>query len=39
MNKRGGRVVLQDIPAPDVEWNSARTAVEVTLQLEKDVNK
>ncbi|KAG0052500.1 hypothetical protein BGZ83_002485 [Gryganskiella cystojenkinii] len=38
-NQRGGRVVIQTIPAPSSEWRSARNAVESALQLEKDVNK
>ncbi|KAF9435641.1 hypothetical protein BGZ76_005844 [Entomortierella beljakovae] len=38
-NRRGGKVVLQTLSAPDQDWNSARNAIEATLQLEKDVNK
>ncbi|KAF9963088.1 fts3-like protein [Modicella reniformis] len=38
-NRRGGKVVLQTLQAPDSEWTSARNAIESTLQLEKDVNK
>ncbi|KAI8812788.1 ferritin-like superfamily [Cladochytrium replicatum] len=38
VNKRGGRVVLSSVPAPEIEWNSGRSAVEIALQLEKDVN-
>lgn len=38
-NKRGGRVILEDIkkPASD-EWGTAENAVAAALQLEKDVN-
>ncbi|KAI9142528.1 ferritin-like superfamily [Paraphysoderma sedebokerense] len=39
VNKRGGKVVLQSIAAPDVEWQSAKNAMEFTLALEKEVNK
>ncbi|KAL7748351.1 hypothetical protein RI367_006312 [Sorochytrium milnesiophthora] len=39
MLQRGGRVVLQSIPAPEVEWQSAKNAMEFTLALEKEVNK
>ncbi|KAF9199626.1 fts3-like protein [Haplosporangium sp. Z 27] len=38
-NRRGGRVILQALPAPEANWNSALNAIEATLQLEKDVNK
>ncbi|KAF9104617.1 fts3-like protein [Mortierella sp. AM989] len=38
-NRRGGKVVLQTLPAPEADWTSARNAIEATLQLEKDVNK
>lgn len=38
-NMRGGRVVLTNIPQPNVEWKSAQNAIEASLQLEKDVNK
>ncbi|GJJ77876.1 ferritin heavy chain [Entomortierella parvispora] len=38
-NRRGGRVIIQTIPAPTSEWQSAKNAVESALQLEKDVNK
>ncbi|KAI1294432.1 Stores iron in a soluble, non-toxic, readily available form [Mortierella claussenii] len=37
--RRGGRVVLQTLQAPEMDWTSARNAIEATLQLEKDVNK
>ncbi|CAG8548727.1 3174_t:CDS:2 [Ambispora leptoticha] len=36
---RGGCVVLHPIPAPPTEWQSAKNAVEVSLDLEKEVNK
>ncbi|KAJ3366984.1 Stores iron in a soluble, non-toxic, readily available form [Allomyces javanicus] len=36
---RGGKVVLQSIAAPEIEWQSAKNAMEFTLQLEKEVNK
>ncbi|KAG0331222.1 fts3-like protein [Podila humilis] len=38
-NRRGGKVILQTLQAPEAEWSSARNAIESTLQLEKDVNK
>ncbi|KAG0245782.1 ferritin-like superfamily [Mortierella sp. GBAus27b] len=38
-NRRGGKVVLQTLQAPESNWSSARNAIESTLQLEKDVNK
>ncbi|KAF8971648.1 fts3-like protein [Entomortierella lignicola] len=38
-NRRGGRVILQALPAPEANWDSALNAIEATLQLEKDVNK
>jgi len=39
-NKRGGRIVLQDIKKPDRdEWGSALEAMQVALQLEKSVNQ
>lgn len=39
MNKRGGRIVLTDIEAPDKqEWNSACEAMNSALELEKKVN-
>ncbi|KAF9430508.1 hypothetical protein BGZ94_006454 [Podila epigama] len=38
-NQRGGKVILQTVPAPEFEWRSAKNAVESALQLEKDVNK
>jgi len=39
-NKRGGRVVLQDVkkPAQD-EWGTGLDAMKVALQLERDVNQ
>ncbi|KAG9299243.1 hypothetical protein G9A89_013891 [Geosiphon pyriformis] len=38
-NMRGGRVILRAIPQPPSEWQSAKNAVEVSLGLEKNVNK
>merc|ERR1712112_210773 len=39
-NKRGGRIVLQDIKNPSqTEWGSALDAMQATLQLEKNVNQ
>ncbi|MCJ0218189.1 ferritin [Clostridioides difficile] len=39
-NKRGGRIVLQDIKKPDRdEWGSALDAMQVALSLEKSVNQ
>jgi len=38
-NKRGGRIVLQDVKAPDVEWSSHINALESALKLEKKVNE
>jgi len=39
-NKRGGRIVLQDIKKPDRdEWGSGLEAMQVALQLEKSVNQ
>lgn len=39
MNKRGGRIVLTDIEAPEKqEWNSACEAMNSALELEKKVN-
>ncbi|KAG0210807.1 hypothetical protein BGX28_008943 [Mortierella sp. GBA30] len=38
-NKRGGKVILQTVPAPNGEWTSAKNAIESALQMEKDVNK
>ncbi|ESO89336.1 hypothetical protein LOTGIDRAFT_183389 [Lottia gigantea] len=39
-NKRGGRVVLQDIKKPERdEWGSGLEAMQVALQLEKSVNQ
>lgn len=34
-NRRGGKVVLETLQAPDPDWSSARNAIESTLQLEK----
>ncbi|KAI9594992.1 ferritin-like superfamily [Syncephalis fuscata] len=38
-NKRGGKVRLESIPAPESEWRSAQNTLESALQLEKDVNQ
>jgi len=39
-NKRGGRIVLQDIKKPDRdEWGTGLEAMQVTLGLEKSVNQ
>uniref|UniRef100_A0A7N5JK24 Ferritin n=1 Tax=Ailuropoda melanoleuca TaxID=9646 RepID=A0A7N5JK24_AILME len=39
-NRRGGRVVLQDIKKPEQdEWKNGITAIEIALQLEKTLNK
>jgi ferritin heavy chain len=39
-NKRGGRVVFQDVARPGrTEWGSALEAVEAALDLEKNVNQ
>lgn len=38
-NSRGGRIVLQDIKAPAVEWESHVKALEEALALEKKVNE
>ena len=38
-NRRGGRIVLQDIKAPAVEWNSVVHALDDALALEKKVNE
>jgi len=39
-NKRGGRVVLQDIKKPDRdEWGTGLEAMQIALQLEKSVNQ
>ncbi|XP_069702498.1 soma ferritin [Periplaneta americana] len=40
LNKRGGRIVLTDIKAPERnEWGSAEDAMMAALNLEKDVNE
>ena len=40
MNKRGGRVYLQDIKKPDRdEWGSAIDAFQTALNIEKEVNQ
>merc|ERR1719309_989334 len=38
-NQRGGRIVLQDIKAPQVEWNTHIHALEDALALERKVNE
>ncbi|CAG5131492.1 unnamed protein product [Candidula unifasciata] len=39
-NKRGGRIVLQDVKKPECdEWGSGLEAMQVALQLEKSVNQ
>ena len=39
-NKRGGKIVLQDVAKPNRnEWGSALEAVEAALELEKTVNQ
>merc|ERR1719229_1349674 len=39
-NKRGGRIVLQDVKKPERdEWGSGLDAMQVALQLEKSVNQ
>jgi len=38
-NKRGGRIVLQDIKAPAMEWKEPINALEDALALEKKVNE
>lgn len=37
-NKRGGRIVLQDVKAPQVEWKTHIEALEDALALERKVN-
>jgi len=40
LNKRGGRVVLHNIEAPEKqEWGSAHEAMSAALELEKSVNE
>ena len=40
LNKRGGRILLKDIQAPDKnEWGSAEDAMGEALDLEKKVNE
>ncbi|XP_063242743.1 soma ferritin [Bacillus rossius redtenbacheri] len=39
MNKRGGRILLKDVKAPDRdEWGTAEDAMTAALELEKSVN-
>ena len=37
--KRGGKVVMEDIKKPEIEFSTAKDAVEAALKLEKDVNQ
>merc|ERR1712215_295019 len=37
--KRGGKVVMEDVKKPDFELTTAKKAVELALNLEKDVNQ
>lgn len=40
MNKRGGRIILSNVSAPDHnEWGTAEGAMREALQLEKKVNQ
>lgn len=40
LNKRGGRIILTDIEAPDKqEWGTAQEAMTAALDLEKNVNE
>jgi ferritin heavy chain len=38
VNQRGGKIIYRDLPAPENDWKSAKNALEMTLQLERDVN-
>jgi ferritin heavy chain len=39
-NKRGGRIILQDVAKPSKqEWSSGLEAMEAALELEKTVNQ
>lgn len=39
-NKRGGRIILKDITAPEKkEWGTAEEAMNTALNLERDVNE
>ncbi|XP_030048316.1 ferritin light chain, oocyte isoform-like [Microcaecilia unicolor] len=38
-NKRGGRVVLQDVKKPESEWENGTQAMEFALKLEKTLNQ
>ena len=38
-NMRGGRIVLHDVKAPEVQWDSHIKALEDALALEKKVNE
>merc|ERR1719186_1978362 len=37
--KRGGKVVMEDIKKPEIEFSTAKDAVEAALKLEKGVNQ
>ncbi len=39
MAERGGRIIMQDIEAPPIEWDSARDVFEHTLKHEKKVTE
>lgn len=40
LNKRGGKIILEDIKTPPrQEWGNAEEAFQVALQLERDVNE
>merc|ERR1719446_1223837 len=39
LNLRGGRIQLKDIKAPPSQYESALSAMEAALQLERDVNE
>ena len=39
MTVRGGKVELQTVPAPEVEWKSALNILESTLKMEKEVTQ
>lgn len=38
LTKRGGKVVFTSIAAPQMDWKSAKFALESAIQMEKDVN-
>ena len=39
LNLRGGRLILKDVKAPPTEYDTALSAMEAALQLERDVNE